>query len=272
FQNGRLVLDAPRFQEGRWSCVVDLDRTARLRREVTTWRSDWERFMSGGRAVPVIRSDAPTADRSRLRYPAPAGGSFFLPPATPEVQRSQRDELLDDVFEVLALGVADYFRKTRAFTGIGVALSGGRDSLLGLLVAWHALARIQRSDGSAAQPNPTAFYRPPRYWQRGTGAAPRAIARELDVELIEVSVDEALGRELDAARAMLRGGEPTPITRQNIQARLRGTRMWNWANSAGTLFLQTGDMSERAVGYTTIGGDLEIGRASCRARGEIIGM
>jgi NAD+ synthase (glutamine-hydrolysing) len=32
--------------------------------------------------------------------------------------------------------------------------------------------------------------------------------------------------------------------------------MWSWCND-GALFLQTGDMSERAVGYTTIGGDLE---------------
>jgi NAD+ synthase (glutamine-hydrolysing) len=35
--------------------------------------------------------------------------------------------------------------------------------------------------------------------------------------------------------------------------------MWNWSNSAQALFLQSGDMSERAVGYTTIGGDLEGG-------------
>jgi NAD+ synthase (glutamine-hydrolysing) len=32
--------------------------------------------------------------------------------------------------------------------------------------------------------------------------------------------------------------------------------MWNWANTSGGLFLQTGNMSEKAVGYTTIGGDL----------------
>jgi NAD+ synthase (glutamine-hydrolysing) len=56
---------------------------------------------------------------------------------------------------------------------------------------------------------------------------------------------------------MLQGGELTELTRQNIQARIRGQRMWNWANSSGALFLQTGDMSEKAVGYTTIGGDLE---------------
>ncbi len=33
--------------------------------------------------------------------------------------------------------------------------------------------------------------------------------------------------------------------------------MWNWANTSGALFLQTGNMSEKAVGYTTVGGDLE---------------
>jgi len=48
----------------------------------------------------------------------------------------------------------------------------------------------------------------------------------------------------------------SPLTEQNIQARLRAQRMWNWANSSGGLFLQTGNMSEKAVGYTTVGGDL----------------
>ncbi len=48
----------------------------------------------------------------------------------------------------------------------------------------------------------------------------------------------------------------TPITEQNIQARIRAQRMWNWSNSASGLFLQTGNMTEKAVGYTTVGGDL----------------
>ena len=61
-----------------------------------------------------------------------------------------------------------------------------------------------------------------------------------------------------AAFAQLFGAKPDyGVAQQNIQARIRGQRMWNWANSSGALFLQTGDMSEKAVGYTTIGGDLE---------------
>ena len=42
-----------------------------------------------------------------------------------------------------------------------------------------------------------------------------------------------------------------------MQARVRAERMWTWANSAAGLFLQTSNMSEKAVGYTTIGGDVE---------------
>ena len=53
------------------------------------------------------------------------------------------------------------------------------------------------------------------------------------------------------------GAALTPVTEQNIQARIRGSRMWNWANTSGALFLQTGNMSEKALGYTTVGGDLE---------------
>ena len=57
---------------------------------------------------------------------------------------------------------------------------------------------------------------------------------------------------------MLAPGERmTALATMNVQARLRAARMWGWANSTGGLFLQTSNMSEKAVGYTTIGGDME---------------
>ncbi|HSG39100.1 MAG TPA: NAD(+) synthase, partial [Thermoanaerobaculia bacterium] len=83
------------------------------------------------------------------------------------------------------------------------------------------------------------------------------LAHELGVRFHIVPIDEATDRELEVTKAMLGGAQPTEMTRQNVQARVRAQRMWNWANSSGALFLQTGDMSEKAVGYTTIGGDLE---------------
>ena len=55
-QNGRPMLDAPRFVEGMATVVVDVDRTARCRREASTWRSDLESVgtvqrQAGGRQI-----------------------------------------------------------------------------------------------------------------------------------------------------------------------------------------------------------------------------
>jgi NAD+ synthase (glutamine-hydrolysing) len=266
FQNGRLELEAPRFREGYAACVVDLDRTRRRRMENTTWRRNVEAFFRDPARVPAIAVPEPTADRSGLSYPVPPGGSFFLPPEGPPA-RSPREETLDELFEALALGVKDYFEKTGAFRSIGVALSGGRDSLLTLLVAWHAMAmRYPDLDEATrrkrAAESITAFYMPTRYSEEKTHAAAMRICEELEVTLRTVSIDEAFEREIEATRAMLGAGlEPTANTRQNIQARLRSLRMWDWANTIGALFLQTSDMTEKAAGYTTVGGDLEGGLA-----------
>jgi NAD+ synthase (glutamine-hydrolysing) len=250
-QNGRRVFEAPRFVTGWWSAVVDLDRTQRLRLENTTWRSDCEEALLAGNGVRTIRVDGQTADRSRLSYPVPEGGSFFLPAAGAS-HVDPRDQALDDLFEALALGVKSYYEKTGAFSSLGIALSGGRDSMLTLLVAWRAAQLIE--------PGPAgidAFYMPSRHSQDATRAAAERLACELGAHLTVVPIDEATDRELDVVSRMLGGGKPTELTRQNVQARLRGQRMWNWANTSGALFLQTGDMSEKAVGYTTMGGDLE---------------
>ncbi len=252
-QNGRHVMETPRFQEGYAAAVVDLDRTLRLRGEATTWRVDRENWLgNGGQPVPVVDcTNAVQTRREALTYPVPAHRSFFLP--GPDTRRSGREALCEDLLDALALGVGDYFEKTRAFKVLGIALSGGRDSLLTLLIA-HRYAKKARPEdpGSLIR----AFYMPSRYSSDATSDAAETIARELGVPFQVVSIDEAFERERAVAQKMLGDKPVTPITEQNIQARLRAQRMWNWSNSCGGLFLQTGNMSEKSVGYTTIGGDL----------------
>lgn len=251
-QNGKWITEAPRFVEGWTEAVVDLDRTCRLRTENSTWRSDRESFAKTQPLVPAITVKDFATVRSGLKYPVPANQSFFLPGV--DQRRSAREALCEDLLDALSLGIGDYFEKTRAFSRIGIALSGGRDSLLTLLIA-HRYARRARPDnpGSLIE----TFYLPSRFSSEGTRDAAATIARELGVAFTVVSIDEAFERELEATKAMLGAGkELTAITRQNVQARLRAQRMWNWANTSGGLFLQTGNMSEKAVGYTTIGGDL----------------
>lgn len=260
-QNGRLVLDAPRFAEQFTACTIDLDRTRRLRVENTTWRLDQETFAESGARVRRVRVPSPTTGREALRYPAPKNQSFFLPHAAP--RPTARAEFCEELLDALALGVGDYFEKTGAFTTIGVALSGGRDSLLCLLVAHRYVTRrcaaldpARRDAAVAAMLR--AFYMPTRYSSAETRAAAESAAKELGVPFAVLSIDDAFAREVEAMQGMLQPGESlTALARQNIQARLRAERMWTWANSASGLFLQTSNMSEKAVGYTTIGGDME---------------
>ena len=261
FQNGRRELLAPRFREGFASCVVDLDRTRRLRTENTTWRRDCEEFLEKFPPGRVLVSEAPVTDSSGLAYPVPEDRSFFLPPVATGRERT-RLRVLDDLYDAIALGAKDYFSKTGCFSCFGVALSGGRDSLLTLLVAWRAVQMLTGHESgddlrTASERLVQAFYMPSRYSTEGTRNAAAVICDEIGLDLRSLAIDEAFDRELDATRQMLAGADPTNLTEQNIQARLRALRMWNWSNSSGALFLQTSDMSEKAVGYTTIGGDLE---------------
>jgi NAD+ synthase (glutamine-hydrolysing) len=259
FQNGRPIGEGTRWREGWEAFTVDLDRTRRLRTENTTWRNDCTDARASSVQPTTVRSEAPCADRTRLTYPVPVHGSFFLPPPAPV--RTAREEFCEDLLDALALGIGDYFEKTRAFKGIGVALSGGRDSLLTLLVAWRYVQRRFAHLAPDARRAKTAelmraFYMPSRYSSDHTSECARTITHELGVPFMVVPIEEAFERETAVAKTMV-GGELTPITQQNIQARLRSLRMWNWSNTSGMLFLQTGNMSEKAMGYTTIGGDLE---------------
>jgi NAD+ synthase (glutamine-hydrolysing) len=260
-QNGRLLLEGARFRQGLSAVTLDLDRTRRLRTENTTWRDDREAGASLAAGVTVVRVGAPTLGRERLAFPAPANRSFFLPAEAP--LRTAREAFCEDLLDALALGLGDYFEKNGCFKTIGVALSGGRDSLLVLAVArrwvdrrWADAPPAERA--ARAREILRAFFMPTRYSSPETRAAAEQVARDLDVPIAVVSIEEAFERELAAVEKMLQPGEAlTPMARQNVQARVRSERMWTWANAAAGLFLQTSNMSEKAVGYVTIGGDGE---------------
>src|SRR5215470_12596197 len=162
-QNGRHLLETPRFVEGWGAMVVDLDRTTRLRAENTTWREDALSFLSSEKRVRTVAAPGPGADRSGLAFPAPAGRSFFLPPAAPA--RDARTEFCEELLDALALGLGDYFEKNR-FKEIGIALSGGRDSLLALLIAHRYVVR--RFGAGKVADLMRAFYMPTRFSSQKT--------------------------------------------------------------------------------------------------------
>jgi hypothetical protein len=154
-----------RFRQGFDAVTVDLDRTARLRAENTTWREDALDFDRAGRRVRIIDVEA-GPERDGLAFPVPPGASFFLPaPAgAPRTSRARAPCIAKSSSTPSALGVGDYFEKNR-FKCIGIALSGGRDSLLALLIVRRYIERRFGAERADAQCEALvrAFYMPTRY-------------------------------------------------------------------------------------------------------------
>src|SRR3954452_2854714 len=154
-----------------------------------------------------------------------------------------------EVYAALELGLPDYVEKND-FEHVVVALSGGIDSALVALVAADALGSDRVTVVVMPSPNSTDE----------TQADARTIASNLGVELIEISIEEAMHAYQHALAPAFDGSEPG-LAEENIQARIRGNLMMALSNKFGWLVLTTGNKSELSVGYATLYGDMAAGFA-----------
>ena len=250
---------------GATACVVDLDRTrACAARGHAPGASDCEAFQrERDRRCRCCASSVRPPTARALAYPAPAGGDFFLPAAGAPVALAARRAARRSI-EALALGVARLLPEDRRLQAASaIALSGGRDSLLTLLIAWRAACllsdgRRPRSRSAAAGAMIHAFYMPTRYSGEETRGAAATIARGARRPLARACRSRRRSTASWRPRARCwRGGRADrdhPPEHAGAHARRAHVEL---GEHLGALFLQTGNMSEKAVGYTTIGGDLE---------------
>lgn len=255
-QCGRMLLEARRWDEGFSTQVVDVDRTSRQRRENTTWRSDREIFFRNEKPTEVITPEKLIIQMSSgYKYPVPANKSFFIPTAT--TGPNPQEEYFYDLVQAMLMGLDGYFRKTGAFDRIGIAMSGGKDSALTLLVAHlYATKRLEKT-GKELSDFIRCFSMPTRFNSSETRSIGHDLCEALGVSFTELSIADEFEQAVTDVTTMLVSGEKlTSLCLQNVQARIRGKRMWDWSNATRGMWLQTGNMSEKAVGYTTIGGDM----------------
>ncbi len=256
-----IVTEGPILSPDPWTLatgVVDLDDIARIRAENSTWRQNAGPDEDGAEVlvIPVGGNYQPT---SVEEYVQGLAESFFV--SEGEASRNGADAYLDELFDAMVLGLRDYFVKSGVFERFLIALSGGRDSALCLLLAAYAVRILDSGKGRDPADRVHTVYLPNEaYSSDATRDAAQSLAEELGVGFKVVSIAEEAKVAL-AKAAELAGGEDkvTPIARQNLQARIRGAMMLNWANNAQGLLLVTSNLSEAAVGYTTTGGDNEGG-------------
>lgn len=257
---GEMAFERMRWREGAEICVIDLDEVSRERHLSTTWRTNCANFKRANACVHRVTAPGPSANPMGLTYPVPTSKSFFLPPDV-SVTTNPREEYLNDLVHAMVAGLKGYSEKTRTFERIAIALSGGMDSALTLLVA-HEYARERWLFAEPAQDRAvfmrdfiTCFSMPTKFNSDTTRNIAKDLAEALGVGFAEVPVGDAI-EKADALLRLMYEGEVPATTLQNEQARVRGMAMWNYANAAHALWLQTGNMTEKAVGYTTIGGDM----------------
>ncbi|MFZ9035009.1 MAG: NAD+ synthase [Francisellaceae bacterium] len=150
----------------------------------------------------------------------------------------------------LMLGLSDYLKKC-GFTQVVVGSSGGIDSAVTLAIASLALGAE----------NVSAITMPSVYSSKGSVDDSVKLCENLGVELFTRPIIEDYKLSVDAFETAF-GKSPAKLTRENMQARIRGRVVMEYANDDNRLMLTTGNKSELAVGYATLYGDMN-GALNC---------
>jgi len=157
---------------------------------------------------------------------------------------SKRQETIEEMYNALVVGTRDYVKKND-FEKIVIGLSGGIDSALVAAIACDAIGKR----------NVIAVAMPSRYSSKGTQRDAKALARNLGIKLITVSIDSVFDSYLLTLSKQFKGKRPD-VTEENIQARVRGNILMALSNKFGWLVFTTGNKSEASVGYCTLYGDM----------------
>lgn len=163
---------------------------------------------------------------------------------SPGAQAEVPDEAAQ-AYGILQQGLRDYVQKN-GFQRCLLGLSGGIDSALTLAIAVDAL-------GSQ---NVSAVMMPFRYTSADSMVFAQQQALAMGVKLDTIDIESAYAALLSSLPG---AQQPTPaaeITRQNLQARVRGVLLMSLSNLTDALVLTTSNKSELAVGYSTLYGDM----------------
>ena len=158
-------------------------------------------------------------------------------------------EYIPEIYQALLLGLRDYCCKN-GFKRAVIGLSGGIDSAIVAALAVDALG----------EENVAGVFMPSRYSSRESEVDASELAKNLEIELLNVSIEQIYKMYLMVLEPRFGGAEKN-IAEENIQARIRGNVLMALSNKFGWLVLTTGNKSEMSTGYATLYGDMAGGFA-----------
>ena len=230
-ENGALLAESRPFSQALACTELDLGRLLAERRRNTSFEpvtDGYETvfFYLPLREIPLTRYISPTPF-------VPADGGA----------RAERCEL---ILQMQADGLAKRIEHAHAKTAV-IGISGGLDSCLALLVAVHAMKKLDRSMDSILAVTMPCFGTTKR-----TRSNAEILCQELGVQFTEISIANTVRSHF----ADIGQSETNfDITFENGQARVRTLELMDLANRTGGLVVGTGDLSELALGWATYNGD-----------------
>lgn len=159
------------------------------------------------------------------------------------------ENVVEDIYYGLVLGVRDYFRKN-GFTKAIIGLSGGIDSALTAVIAVAALGKD----------NVIGITMPSKFSSVGSVEDSRILAENIGIKMEIVPIKPLYDGYIQSLDPLFTGTSFN-VAEENIQARIRGNILMAMSNKFGHLVLATGNKSELSVGYATLYGDMAGGLA-----------
>lgn len=168
------------------------------------------------------------------------------------LHEATEEDGLAAVCDALVMGIRDYVGKC-GFRSVVLGLSGGIDSALTAALAVKALGA--ENVLGVALPSP--------YSSDDSMEDARALAKNLGCRFEVLPISDLFTSFQKSLQPLFGDSLPNPsdLTEQNLQARIRGNLLMALSNKFGHLLLSTGNKSEMAVGYCTLYGDMNGGLA-----------
>lgn len=230
-ENGDMLVQTREILHQKPALVLtdlDLDRIRAERRKRRT-PEDGEEYL-------CVETEATAKDMPLSR----------IVPRSPFIPEFDAEERFSEIFDIQAAALKARLSAIRSDRAV-VAVSGGLDSTLALLVAVHALDSL-----GAPRENLTAVTMPGFGTSDRTYENAMTLMKNLGLTVREISIRDAvtqhfadIGHDVDVHNAVYENG----------QARERTQIAMDIANQVGGIHVGTGDLSELVLGWATYGGD-----------------
>lgn len=236
-ENGTLIAESKRFENGMQITELDLGRLKSERRRIGSFESrEDETYTETFFSYPSMQGILPETILTRKIDTTP-----FVPKDAKEQARRAKE-----ITTMQAIGLKKRLQHTNCKTTV-LGISGGLDSTLALLVTCRAFDMLGLSRKGILSVTMPCFGTTDRTYQNAV-----TLAKELGTTLMEIPIAESVRLHLKDI-----GHEEAvhDVTYENAQARERTQVLMDLANEHQGMVVGTGDMSELALGWATYNGD-----------------